>query len=162
MTLLKILELYGGGPGSGCQGDNCGRPSVGGLSDRARRALETYVPVTAAKYALAKRNERSVAKVLNGVTTADNSPFDVLIDGKIGVEVKTIIEGRHDKVTIHPESMQEKKDEVKRLKLKSVYTVVADHRGLLQKWYVREGLGSFRLGTLKLMNKISDLKTEVL
>ncbi len=28
MNLSSTIGLYGGGPGSGCQGDNCGRPSI--------------------------------------------------------------------------------------------------------------------------------------
>lgn len=161
MRLIDIIQIYSGGVGSGCNPSvgKCGRPATGRtLSQRAHAAKASYIPVTSAKYQLAKRNERSVAKILNGVPTANNSPFDVIVNGKIGVEVKTIIEGRHDKITMHPSSLKEKNDEMRRMKLMSVFTVVADHRGASQKWFVREGLGSFRLGTLTPVAKISGLK----
>lgn len=169
MKLYDAIVLYSGGPGSGCnpQAGRCGRLANEqnemhqGLSPRAQRALATYVPVTSAKYQLAKRSERAVAKALNGVTTSDNAPFDVIVGGKIGVEVKTIIEGQHDKITVHPDSLKEKAQEMKRLGLQRAYTVVADHRAQPQTWYAREGVGSFRLGTFDQMMSVSELKKAV-
>src|SRR5690348_16321730 len=100
MNLLDLINVYAGGPGSGCNPEvgQCGRkPGEGevqtGVSDRVRGAIESYVPVTAAKYQLAKRNERKVAKVLGGTGTPNNSPFDVLV-GDIAIEVKTVIEAK--------------------------------------------------------------------
>lgn len=38
MNLAQTLELYGGGPGSGCSGENCGRPpGPGHTEDHERR-----------------------------------------------------------------------------------------------------------------------------
>lgn len=163
MTLLEAIQIYGGGPGSGCRGENCGRKGGGaklsGLSDRARRAVQTYVPVTEEKYQMAKLSERKVANVLGGISTDDNEPFDVVINNRIGVEVKTIIEARNNKITVHPDAMKEKLAEQSRLKLDAVYTVIFDQRPGQEAVYVRKGLGSFRVpGKLTKLQKISDLK----
>jgi len=39
MNQLATLELFAGGPGSGCRGDNCGRPSKG----KQRETKEKFV-----------------------------------------------------------------------------------------------------------------------
>ena len=175
MNIVLLLELYAGGPGSGCnpEAGKCGRPSTGitpPLSDRAQRAIESYNPVTSAKKQIATRYERQVAKLLGGTTTPNNSPFDVLL-GKIGIEVKTVIEGKNDKITMHPSShkpgepkkigsLERKQIYMKKNKLKKAFTVIVDVRSDRERWHIKEGLGSFRFGKLPVV-KPSQLKTEI-
>lgn len=165
MTLLEIVQIYGGGQGSGCNpaAGKCGRPATSQkpLSEKARLARESYVPITTAKRQLATRNEKLVANILDGMHTADNAPFDVIVKGRIGVEVKTVVKAKNDKITMHPTSLQRKVDAVKKLKLKSSYTVVIDARQDEPKWYVKEGLGSFRFGNLKDVGKVQNLRRMV-
>ena len=118
------------------------------LTERSQRALATYNPVTPQKVQMAKLSERQIARAVGGVPTADNSPFDILIKGKIGVEVKTLLEAGNDKVTMHPLSLERKLVEAKRMKLDSTYTVAVDLREGAPKVYYKAGLGSFRLSAM--------------
>lgn len=127
------------------------------LSDRAKRALDSHVPITAEKMQISKSNERVVAKVLGGLSTADNAPFDVIV-GKIGVEVKTVFPGvKNNKITLHPESRERKYDLMKKLKMTKAFVVICDERS--GKTYVGEGLKSFRFDRSGVKEvQIKDLK----
>lgn len=147
MKLLATLAIYAGGQGSGCNPHKgrCGRPS-----SRATRAKTSHVPATAEKQRKAEANEGVLAQKINGKTTGDNKPFDVMtvIRGKkIGIEVKTIEEGKNDKITMHPAS-KVRKERAGR-KLDGIYTVVFDNRNGKNDIYMKQGVGSFRLGSMQ-------------
>ncbi|MDE2439173.1 MAG: hypothetical protein KGN01_07340 [Patescibacteria group bacterium] len=57
MNLQTTLELYAGGPGSGCN-------PAAGKCGRAERASASYIPVTKEKYQLAKQNEQAPGPVV--------------------------------------------------------------------------------------------------
>lgn len=139
-----LERLTAGGTGSGCHGENCGRPT-----GRAERARAAYVGVTREKYQATKRNEERLARALGGKSTPDNQAFDVLKKGH-GVEVKTISEGKNDKITMHPESRARKLREARKLRVQT-HTVVFDMRGGRTKIYYREGVGSYRLKHMELV-----------
>ncbi|MDE2100019.1 MAG: hypothetical protein KGL39_22385 [Patescibacteria group bacterium] len=147
MRLSRYLVLLAGGPGSGCRGPTCGRkPGAGVDVDKSARAKAFYKPSTQAKQLIADQSEQQLSKLCGVPRTTDNSAFD-LLSNKIGVEVKTLIDNKNDKITMHPESRRRKIAEAQEKKLR-MYTVVIDKRGKTPAYYYSEGVGSFRLGNL--------------
>ena len=153
-TILEIISLYGGGPGSGRHPEGKEKP----LSQRAQTAKDTYKPVTTERRQLATRNERMITKAVSGIATMDNSPFDVIVRGKFGIEVKTLVDQTNDKITMHPESLARKVASAKKLGLTSTYTVAVDMRTGKPQIYYKSGLGSFRIGSMTPLKSIANLK----
>lgn len=147
-------SIQGGGEGSGCHGPNCGRKK--GLSERAQRAKASYNPSTLAKQIVAAEMQIKVAKTVHGVSTDDSQPFDVL-KAKSGIEVKTIVDGINDKITMHKSSLARKLAEAKDLGLKRTYTVAIDKRNGKEEIYYKKGLGSFRLPSMTRVSSWDDL-----
>ena len=155
---ILSAEIVKGAGGSGNYG-HTGRPGmVGGSSggrgsggldsaDRAARARASYKPATAAAQRLGEGMESKLASAIGGRGLPDNEPFDVL-KGKHMIEVKTIVRGKNDKITMHPESLRRKVKAVKQAK-GTAHTVVFDARGKPPKVFYQEGLGSFRLRSMK-------------
>jgi hypothetical protein len=124
----------GGGAGSAASG-------------RAARAVASHKPVTLQRRRHADLRQADMARFIGGRQTGDNEPFDV-IRGRSAIEVKTLIDQRNDKITMHPDSLARKQKDAKRFS--RVYTLVVDDRpGSGGKLYLREGLGSFRLGAMQ-------------
>ena len=117
------------------------KPKTKNLSDRAARARDSYNGATVEKQRTADANEVKLASSVNGKRTTDNEAFDVIC-GKNAVEVKTIVGGKNDKITMRPESLKRKLDKAKKDGLKP-FTVVFDARNDIV--YYKQGLGSFRL-----------------
>jgi len=116
-------------------------------SGRAARATASHIGVTTARRRHADRRQADVARFIGGRQTGDNEPFDV-IRGRSAIEVKTMIDQSNDKITMHPDSLERKQQDAKRFS--RVYTLVVDDRpGSGGKLYLREGLGSFRLGAMQ-------------
>lgn len=82
MNLLASIELHAGGPGSGCQGENCGRPATGEqahklgkfLQDSARVFGENNVWSKLAKYGhpgkvepFTKEEQKDLRRLKSGV-----------------------------------------------------------------------------------------------
>jgi len=141
---------YKGGPGSGRKPEG-GSDSGASHSDskaRAERAKQSYNPVTKEKKRIATENELKLAKSIKGKQTPDNAPFDVIRGGH-AIEVKTIVAGKNDKITMHPESRNRKLESAKKNGYK-MHTVVFDARN--NKLYYSEGVGSYRLGGMRETN----------
>lgn len=155
---LATAVLYAGGPGSGCHGSNCGRPSSKSESEKkSQRAIASYIPCGKVKRAKATENEHVVASKVSGQHVGDNMPFDV-IAGKYGLEVKSIFDGaKSTKITMHPESRVRKEKAIGKLKLKGAYTIAIDTRNGKFDVYIKKGVGAFQLNAMKKI-KLSDLK----
>lgn len=140
MNLATVLTIKAGGAGSGCKGDNCGRPK-----SRSAKAKESYNPSNRAKQIQATENEKKLTKVLQGSShIGDNQPFDVVVaKSRIAFEVKTIISGKRDAITMHPDSRRRKEKAKRKMKLKAIYTVIFDDRN--NKIYYARGVKSFRI-----------------
>lgn len=118
---------------------------------RSARAKSAYKPSTAAKQREAEGEQARIATQLKMNNTPDNEPFDLLGKG-VGIEVKTLLDNNNDKITVHPESRKRKEAFAKQMRLKKTYTVVIDKRGGKRDYYIKEGVGAFRL---KNMTKVS-------
>jgi len=126
------------------------------LASEVKRLLakESYKPMTKEKERKATANEESVAKAIGGKRTGDNDAFDCLTNTGLAVEVKTIIDGKNPKITMHPKSLRRKKKYIRKNKVRA-FTVVVDERSGEKEFYVRKGVGSFRLVS---MTKIDGLE----
>lgn len=156
-------SIFAGGPGSGRH--PYGRKAKES-KDRAARALASYNPSNLAKQIQSENNEKSLAKAIGGAThIGDNQPFDVIVaHARVAFEVKTIVAGKNNKITMHPSSRERKEKAWKTMKLKQVYTVIFDDRN--NKVYLGEGVKSFRIKlrsgetnpSLKEIKNLSDIK----
>ena len=117
------------------------KPAKPKLSDRAERAKASYNPATVGKQRTADANEIKLANGVKGKRTTDNEAFDVIC-GKSAIELKTIVGGKNNKITMHPESLKRKLDKAKAEGLRP-FTVVFDARNDIV--YYKQGIGSFRL-----------------
>jgi SPP1 gp7 family putative phage head morphogenesis protein len=134
------------------------------LSARAARALASHKPSTATKQNRAALSEARVARAIGGTNLDDNEPMDVVVHdadtGKTyGVEVKTLIDNAHDKVTCHPDS-RERKVAWGRSNHASVHTVVVDARVSPAQYYYKRGVGAFRLGSMERV-ALTELRTRI-
>src|SRR5262245_7615240 len=106
MNLASVLELRSGGPGSGCNPEKgaCGRKPGNARSERAKT---THVPSTKAVRKVATASQTELAGHIKGQEIADNKPFDVVYKD-VGIEVKTLVNQKNDKITMHPSSLARK------------------------------------------------------
>lgn len=118
-------------------------------SDLARA---THKPSTSAKQALARESEAAVKTALRikAMQGGNLHPVDAITKrgGRtFGVEVKTLMDNKNDKITMHPESVARKQQWARRERA-ALHTVVVDLRNGPAQMYHRSGIGSFRLGGL--------------
>ena len=125
-------------------------------AERVARAKKATVLTKKEAQRIADHSEQVLSESLGLNRTPDNSPFDLRSD-EIGIEVKTMINQKNNKITMSKAAIGRKIAEQLAEDLK-IYTVVADRRaagltgGGNATYYVREGVGSFRLNQ---MTKIS-------
>jgi hypothetical protein len=125
-------------------------------NERVERAKKSQVVTKKAAQRIADHSEQVLADGLSMSRTPDNSPFDLRTD-EVGVEVKTMVNQKNDKITMSKAAIGRKLAEQRAEGIK-IYTVVADRRAAGLKgggnatYYYREGVGSFRLGQ---MTKVS-------
>ena len=122
--------------------------------DRVERAKKSQVVTGKKSQDIAERSEIVLAKALGIPKSGDNLAFDVRNDD-VAIEVKTLVNGKNEKITMGKTALGRKLAEQRAEGLKA-YTVVVDRRqgGMTghATYYYREGLGSFRLGS---MTKVS-------
>lgn len=124
------------------------------LNERARRAKETHVPVTKRMRVGARTVQQQIADAIPGaVNIPDNEPFDVHIGNDHLIEVKSVWKAKNDKITVHPPSLQNKKDMIEKHKGAKPSTIIVDERVKPAKVYHREGVGSFRFGGMTLLGE---------
>lgn len=123
-------------------------------SPRAERARATHKTATAEVQRSAEANEAKVTKAISGQRTTDNEAFDV-VKGNHAVEVKTIVRGTNDKITMHPESLRRKKEVLESNGLTGHTVVIDDRPG--GKSYYAPGVGSFRLSNMTPLASLNEL-----
>lgn len=139
--------------GSSTGGEFCETGSSGGgvtvefhPSAKMLRAIQARVPCGADKQRIADQQEKTISRALGLPRTGDNSAFDLRTD-KVGIEVKCMQDSRHGKVTMSSAALARKVKEARKAKLK-MYTIVADKRQGQTQYYVRKGVGSFRVANM--------------
>ena len=139
---------------------------IGGGADanaeRVERAKKSAVRTGQTEQAIADRSEKVLSTAIGVPRTRDNSAFDLRND-EVGIEVKTLVNGKNEKITMSKAALGRKLAEQRADGIKA-YTVVVDRRtgGLEGKasYYIREGLGSFRLGSMT-STTLSEIKEMV-
>lgn len=164
MNLSLSIDIFAGGPGSGCnpRKGSCGRPKTKD-AEKSKKAKESHKPSSWAHTLLSDQNQNELAKVIKAQPTTHLAAFDI-IDKKrgLGIEVKTLITQKNDKLTQHPASWRRKVLEAKKLGLKNIVTVAFDDRpGKNSQVYYRLGVGSFDLHTMTPVDDLRHLAREL-
>ena len=114
---------------------------------RIDAATLNYKPATGAKQELARASEVMVVKQLRAQHSGGQRPVDVIVRSgtrTMGVEVKTMVDNKNNKITMHPESYA-RKIAWAHSHHASLHTIVIDKRGGTTQQYYRKGIGSFRM-----------------
>ena len=131
-------------------------------SERVQRAMKSAVRTGQHEQAIADRSESVLSKAIGLPRTRDNSAFDLRND-EIGIEVKTLVNGKNEKITMSKAALGRKLAEQRADGIRG-YTVVVDRRsGGMEgaaKYFFREGFGSFRLNSMT-PTTLAGLKTLV-
>lgn len=77
MKLGQLIALQAGGPGSGCRGDNCGRPSNGDTTPPSKDELTQYLEGDCSAFAVAAHELTGYP--LFRVDTEDDSGAHVMV-----------------------------------------------------------------------------------
>jgi hypothetical protein len=126
---------------------------------RSARASASRNPLTKEKERLSNESEEHLSKELGLARTGDNRPFD-LQSGRVAVEVKTLVDQKAGKLTVHPESRARKLELAEKHNLKT-YMIAVDKRGSQHRYYAREGIGSYTLKSMKEFTTMAALKRYV-
>lgn len=134
-----------------------------GRTQRAHRARATFKPSTKAKQRVARAGERNVIQALRARQrrgTGGTHAVDVMLRRRghlHGVEVKTLVDNKNNKITMHKSSLARKKTWA-RANHARLHTVVVDRRTRAPKMYYRKGVGSFRLSSLRAVSSAAHLR----
>lgn len=127
-----------------------GNPKVTGrqVSNRVELARKSAILCGVHEQKIADDTEAKVSKAIGIPRTRNNSAFDLRND-EVGIELKTMITGKNEKITMSKTALGRKLAEAQAEGLKT-FTVVADMRGDRSKarYYVSDKLGSLRLGSM--------------
>jgi len=128
--------------------------------DRVERAKASAVRTGQHEQAIADRSEAVLSQAIGVPRTPNNQAFDLENDD-VGIEVKTLVNGKNEKITMSKTALARK---LGALDGRKGYTVVVDRRsgGLTGQatYYYREGFGSFRLGSMT-KTTLSELRSIV-
>ncbi len=125
-----------------------GKTSSVATKSKAEIAKAAHAGGSLHEQQMAEQTEMELSHALGMPRSSDNKPFD-LQSKTVGIEVKTVVSGKNDKITMSKDAVAKKHAEVASAKLKRTYTVVVDKRSPdSHKFYVRAGFGSFRLGSM--------------
>lgn len=139
---------------------------------KAAKAKRSHKPATAEKQRFAEANEPRIAKKIGGKALPDNEPEDILLeDGELehGIELKTMVDNKNSKITMHPDSRKRKLKWQRQKKGRRLHTVVSDRRNVFMggvntsqfsgnELYYRRGVGSFTLNSMIPMKDAAELK----
>ncbi len=145
-------------------------------SDRVQRAKDSH-HLTERKiqqYA-EEHNEPAFAKSIGGAAFRDNEAVDIVLaddTGHVahGIELKTVISNKANKITMKREALARKRSWERKNKA-TIHTVVLDdtlvfnakgngkHDLTQRKIYYRRGYGSFRLGSMYQVKDLDELKS---
>lgn len=128
-------------------------------SAKVETARRSMVITDKAVQDIADKTEAKLSQAIGIPRTKNNSAFDLRNDD-VGIEVKTMVTGKNDKITMSKHALGRKVAEAQAEGLKT-FTVVADMRNRSSaRYYVSEKLGSLRIGSMTPVS-ISQLKAMV-
>jgi len=121
------------------------------LSAKQQLAVKSVVAPTKADLDKAEEVEQAVAKYVKGIQSPNDSAVDVVKNmgsKSIGIEVKTLLLQTNDKITMNRPAIQRKLQWAQSNKA-SLATVAVDLRGSKMAVYYKQGVGSFRIGSMQ-------------
>jgi dsDNA-binding SOS-regulon protein len=141
-------------------------------AERVERAKKSAVRTDKVSQDIAERSEIVLAKALGIPKSGDNLAFDVRNDD-VAIECKTLVNGKNERISMGKAALGRKIAEQRAEGLKA-YTVVVDRRAEYSSrighgakvgdpltghatYYYKEGLGSWRLGSMTKVT-IAELK----
>ena len=147
-----------------------GKPLTG-LSDKARLAQISQTKTGKEEQDYCKPMEAKLAARLGGKAYPDNGPTDVetKYGGKTkGTELKTLVQGKNDRINMKPTALARKYEWEKANKSK-METVILDHRDRFSggknaalysghEIYYKRGLGNLRIGSMYKVKDDAELK----
>ena len=132
-------------------------------SERVQRAMAGYVATNAKEQRMADQTEIEMAKAIGIPRTGNNLPFDLHGKG-FGIECKMIVSGKNDRIIMKRDAIERKLKSAKENNLK-VFTVVSDKRGVAEGhrpvYYVKQGVGAFRLGSMEKISSLAALRERI-
>ena len=111
------------------------------------QARASHKPSTKAKQVIAAQGEDRIRKLLGVGPTSRGYPVDAHGRGW-GVEVKTLMDNKNNKLTMHPSSMLRKTAWAAAQHAK-LHTVAIDARSKNKQMYYKAGVGAFRMTSMK-------------
>lgn len=130
--------------------------------ERMARAVKSQVRTAQHEQLIADKSEKVLSTAIGIPRTKNNSAFDLRND-EVGIEVKTLVNGKNEKITMSKAALGRKLAEQQADGIRG-YTVVVDRRsgGLNGQatYYIKQGFGSFRLGSME-KTTLSQIKERV-
>ena len=94
-------------------------------------------------------------------------------DGVHGIEIKTLMDNKNDKITMHPKSRRRKEEWLKKEKACGLHTVVLDDRDTFEdgknkeqysghRIYYAKGVGAFRIKGMQTVASFDELRKVIL
>lgn len=90
MNLFATISLYGGGPGSGCHGENCGRPTSA-IPKEVHEYIASYKPVFDKAAAMFKRTVGEYGPLEGRIKTPESMHTKMLQKGKRLEDVSDVV-----------------------------------------------------------------------
>ena len=129
--------------------------------EKSKRSTAYYKSSSAAKQRYADKMQFIVADIVDGEVTPGNQPFDVLIpETRDAIEVKTLVDNKNSKITMHKES-RIRKERFARKNLLKPHTVAIDARqNFSENWqeaefsspdkvFYKKGVGSYYIRSMR-------------
>jgi len=121
-----------------------GKPEPTGTRTGAATATSSGLPAGVQEYTPSDKVMRAQAAYVSA-----NFEEQKLADEQERIVSTALVKQKNDKVTMSKSALARKTESIaSRGSEFRAYTVVADKRGGATRYYVREGVGSFRLGTM--------------
>jgi hypothetical protein len=128
--------------------------------DRRERAVVYQRKTTPEILLTASSIEAQVAKILKGRVTTNTAPFDVIVDELfMAVEVKTLCVSENAGQIFMNRLAKERKICYATSRQMQMVTVVVDLRAGQKTFYVRSGIGCFRLRNMQRVVRPRDLRS---
>jgi len=132
------------------------------VTDRRARAVASYKGPNIQVLQQALNTEEIVAECLKGRTTPHTCPVDIIVDDcGVAIEVKTVQLSNSGHIFMNSRAKLLKHEYAKEKNLR-LFTVAVDLRSSVPQYYVREGIGCFRLVNMRRVASLRAIRLQLL
>jgi len=140
---------------------------------RSKRAKLAYNPSTKEKQDVGRAFERELSAAFNLRHLGDNEPLDLVThDGMVGLEVKTVNDGKENKVHMRRDSRVRKEAWIAERPGRRAFTIIMDNRDKFQggkhkkyysghRYWWKEGVGAFRFNNMFWADSLEQLRAQI-